>query len=560
LYAAVELLPGTAAEALSRLKDEGLLREVRGDLEFRNELMRAQAYYAVAFPTRQHLHKRVGDLLSERDLNGDPAFALEIAWHYLRGECGDRAIPFAHSSAAAFLAVGAPHEAEEVLRALEHAAPSEPVDRRTRLLLAKSLVDQSKAGPALPIIDDLSVDKGLSLHEYAEVAMLRASAEYSLNREPGAKYCETAKSALAAAKNTGDATLISQALFECARAGTEEGLTELVHAAEAGIQELASTVDIDAMPMAILTKAFCRFFFWDPTASLSYLKRVEQLGSYQANAAHLAFIHSGVGISNFFLCRFEDAYTAFLRALELARKVGDDARVSQIAANLCTVQMNRGLCDQSIKYGEMSIRSGESSSSSTLLITYTNSMDAYILLGQEDAALNCLENARKWLIPERRWKLRCAFFVEAASFALVQRNYALALDLIAQLETITRGREDAVPMPGPYWKLRVFRMAHLGQSSEAQGVLRSFATRLQTTCPFHYLDILAAKAWLEARQDGRLSVQTEEELGVFESIGATGRRALLTCQGFLPPVTSLVAMPELSTNPATSRDRYGLRI
>jgi DNA-binding SARP family transcriptional activator len=64
LYTAIDLSPGQAAEALSRLKDEGYLRDVSGELEFRNELIRAQAYYAVAGTTRQHLHRGVARLLS----------------------------------------------------------------------------------------------------------------------------------------------------------------------------------------------------------------------------------------------------------------------------------------------------------------------------------------------------------------------------------------------------------------------------------------------------------------------------------------------------------------
>src|SRR5439155_1361236 len=43
LYEVVELSPAAAGEALSRLKEEGFLREVHGGLEFRNELIRAQA-------------------------------------------------------------------------------------------------------------------------------------------------------------------------------------------------------------------------------------------------------------------------------------------------------------------------------------------------------------------------------------------------------------------------------------------------------------------------------------------------------------------------------------
>ncbi|PYP59470.1 MAG: hypothetical protein DMD44_05145, partial [Gemmatimonadetes bacterium] len=41
LYEVVDLSPAAAGEALSRLRDEGVLREVQGGLEFRNELIRA---------------------------------------------------------------------------------------------------------------------------------------------------------------------------------------------------------------------------------------------------------------------------------------------------------------------------------------------------------------------------------------------------------------------------------------------------------------------------------------------------------------------------------------
>jgi len=42
LYGVVDLSGAAAGEALSRLKEEGLLREVQGGLEFRNELIRAR--------------------------------------------------------------------------------------------------------------------------------------------------------------------------------------------------------------------------------------------------------------------------------------------------------------------------------------------------------------------------------------------------------------------------------------------------------------------------------------------------------------------------------------
>jgi len=541
LYSAIDLTPGQAAEALSRLRDEGYLREVSGDLEFRNELIRAEAYYAVAGSTRQFLHRRVAELLVNNHLGDDKAVSLEIAWHHLKGGDIARAVPFALEGSEAVLAVGAPHGAEEILRAITHLKHQ---SKTVRLLLAKALVDQSKVEPALPIIEELSSEPGLTDQERAMVSLLRASAEFLLNRDHGNKYGEVAKVALEAAQRSGDVDLIAKALFECARAGSEEGITELIEAAEAGIEELKDTTDIATLPMATVTKAFCRFYLTDPRGALQHLHMVAQRGSTTTNAAQLAFVYSGIGIANHFLCQMELACDAFKKALEYARKVGDDTRVSQIAANLCTLYMNRGDYEQSIRFGEMGLRFGEASSSTSLLTTYTNLMDPYILTGREEAAMQCLEKARQWLASGRRWKLRCAFLVEAASFALVQRNNALALDLIAQLDTLAKGRENAVPMPGPFWKLKIFREFHRGNEEEAHRIIAEFSTPWRKRCPFHYLDILAARAWLE-RQLGQFSEQTESELKLFDRFGANGRRALFTMQGFLTPAPASNRSPSL---------------
>src|SRR5881394_890437 len=142
LYSAVGLSPGQAAEALSRLRDESYLRDVSGDLEFRNELIRAQAYYAVAAATRQHLHRRVAEILVENQVSNDKAICLEIAWHLLRGNDVSRAIPFAIEGAEAALAVGAPHGAQEILEAVLSQNDDSKKKRRLSLLLAKALVDQ----------------------------------------------------------------------------------------------------------------------------------------------------------------------------------------------------------------------------------------------------------------------------------------------------------------------------------------------------------------------------------------------------------------------------------
>ena len=535
LYSAVGLSTGQAAEALSRLKDESYLRDVTGDLEFRNELIRAQAYYAIAVASRQHLHRRVASLLAESHSQDDKTVCLEVAWHHLRGNDVSRAVPYAIEGAEAVLAVGAPHGAQEILEAIVALDHLSGRLKRLRLLLAKALVDQSKGARAVTIIDQLCAEPDLDVRERAEVAMLRATAEFQLNRESGERYCEVATSALEAAKNTGDAKLIAKALFECARAGTEEGLSNLIRAAEDGIDVLTETTDIANLPMGILTKAFCRFSLGHPSEALRQLEEYLQVSSAKANAAELAFLHSGMGIANHFLGRIDDAIRSQLTALNYANRVGDDARVSIIAANLCTVHMNRGDYDESVRYGQMSVRHGEASSSSGLMISYTNLMDPYMLMGQPDVAVECLERARKWLGPERRWKLRLTFFVEAASFALMSRNVGLALELISQMENLARGREKAVLMPGVYWKMRTFKMAHVGRTDEAYATISQQAASWRNRAIFHYLDILAAKSWLEMREAGELSAETRQDLGLFDTLGLTGRKKLLTLQGFLSP-------------------------
>ena len=535
LYSAIELSPGRAAEALSRLRDEGYLREVSGDLEFRNELIRAQAYYAVAGATRQHLHRRVADLLAQNHPHDDKAISLEIAWHHLRGGDALRAVPFAIAGAESVLAVGAPHGAEEILRAILDLNDHLENPKKVRLLLAKAYIDQSKAEPALPIIEQMVNDAQLTLQEQAEVAMLRASAEFLLNKEPADKYCEVVRGALQCARKSADLMLIARALLECARAGTDQGLTELVTIAQDGIRGLEQTADIGDLPTAVLTKAVCRMFFHDYAGCLDDLQSFVARNKCQANAAQMALVHSGLGLALCILCRMEESFEAYKAAFELTKQVGDDSRMSVLAANVCVLQSARGLYDDAIRWGEESVCLGEASKSNALQMAYSSLVDPYLLIGKQSEAVACMEKARAWLGPRRRWKFHCAFVMGNASFAMMQGNIAMALDLIGQLDGLTRGREDAVPIPGSYWKFKIFKEVQLGRLEEAQQLVRKSTSLLRDKSPLNYFDVLASRAWLELRTQGAYSSQTIRELEEFEEVGALGRRALLVAQGFLDP-------------------------
>src|SRR5439155_3749066 len=311
---------------------------------------------------------------------------------------------------------------------------------------------------------------------------------------------------------------------------TEQGLIELLTLAEQEIEQLREKVDISTLPLAVVAQLLCRLDT-DPNGCLRDLLQAAKVTSAKANAAEMAFLYSGIGLVSINLCRLKDAYDACLRAFELARRVGDDERMSVLASNLSVIQVARGFYGDAIGWGEHSAELGEHARSSALQMAYTNLADAYVLVGRESDAVAAIERAREWLVPKRRWKFHCGFLVVNAAFSLIRGNVGLALDLIRQLEVVSRGKERAVPIPGAYWKLRVYKEAHLGSLEEAYRLAQDATKQFRDVSPLHYLDILAAKAWLEIRMNGENRPETLRDLCIFEQLGAFGRRELLTAQG-----------------------------
>jgi tetratricopeptide (TPR) repeat protein len=283
----------------------------------------------------------------------------------------------------------------------------------------------------------------------------------------------------------------------------------------------------------------------------SFTKAAEAASTGDSNRALLSYALSGVALALTYLGQLREARKIFLNALELARRVGDDARASMITANLCTVEFSRGHYDEAVRYGEMSVKLALATSRSNpfLVVNHTALADAYVLTAREDKALQCIETAAAYLGSERRWKIRCAFLEERAAFALIQRNLHYALDLIAQVEALARGREEAVPGAGSYWKLKLFKEAHFGKGAEALAQASTLAEVFRAKCPFYHLHLLAVKAWLEVRLLGRYTDRTQVDLEMFEKFESPGIRALLTAQGFLTPAPA----PPASGSVATAR-------
>jgi len=535
LYEVVGLAPAAAGEALTRLLEEGFLREVHGGLEFRNELIRAQAYYAIAGPARQHLHREAGSVLAQRKVGDDPRSSnLEVAWHFLRGGDPGRSLTYAIEGAGAAMQVGAPYESEQVLSALLHQPCGKEHSERIQLLLARALVDQSKADDALPILGELVVSAGLTSRTLAEVTQMRAAAIYLVNRDVGESHCQAAAQALAAARTTDDVELIARALFEYARSGAQSGDEDRVLAAKKEIDNLLEDDNARQVPILHTAQGFCHYFLFDARASAASLDVARGLLAESPRVTELSYVLNAYGSCRYHLCDFAGARQSYIAGLRLAKRVGDDSRASIISGNICALLTTVGEYDGAIEAGRESVQLGTRALNHPLLMTCLTSLaEAFILAGDRTQALDHLERAERWVKDQRSWSANMEFFCQGACVALLMGNLSLALSLIGSAEEHAWGKERCVPNPGVFEKLRVFRAAHVGGVELAPPIAKSARAKFRVRHPLYYLTVLAAAAWLERRTLGCNTPETLAELEVFDTPSLRGYRALQVAQGFL---------------------------
>jgi DNA-binding SARP family transcriptional activator len=533
LYEVVELSPAAAGEALSRLTEEGLLREVQGGLEFRNELIRAQAYYAVAGPARQYLHRQTGDLLAGRREEEGRTGHLEVAWHFLRASEPMRALPIGLRGAHAALRVGAPYEAEQILTALLTTVPGSAT-RECELPLARALIDQSKANRALPVLEKLCSKGDLAVRDLAEATRLRAAALYLAGSDAGAQYNRAADIALTAAIKTNDAALIADALLEFARSGLESGEDARVGVASRELGRLLENPANQRLSNAWYALGYCLYYNYDLRGASHCFDTAVQLLSSSPNIVARSLAYNAVGVCRYSLCEFSPANDSLTVALELAKRMGDDYRVSMTAANLTTLYMLAGRFAEAVKFGHLSIEVGAALQSHPRMASaYSNLAEAYALSGDRDKALEYSNRSQRWVQTQGSWRAQIEVLCESANMALVMGNLPLALSLIQSLENAASGRERAVPEAGMFEKLRLFRLAHQAGIEEAYSAARQNRERFLDRHPVYFLEAVAALAWLEKAKHGSLTPQTKEELSRFDEWGATGLKAALEAQGFL---------------------------
>jgi|SRR5690348_3344907 len=530
LYQAAGVTPIAASNALARLMEEGFLREVQGGLEFRNELIRAQAYYAIPASGREHLHRAAGEALA-RGADDRGRTDLEIAWHFIRGRAAERAVEFGLRGAERCLERGAPREAEEVLKAI-------PVDVSgaspgASILLAQALLDQSKAEEATPLLDGLRLAENINGGNQARVATMRATAEYILARENGTKHSEAAEEAFRAAREVGDARLAARSLFLLARMHGEMGSEVGLRRTKVLVDDLTSLPEYAEQPMLHLAAGYCEFM--DGSAKLAGTLAEKALALVEASRrqADQVTILNGIGVCRTHSGDLRGALIPLNRAYALAIAHGDDGTACTVATNLSMVFNNLGEEHAAIRMGEESVALADRVLGHPRgILPLTNLASAYLLAGRTDLARSVLDRAAAQIHGENHWEPRLVLLDQMACLALTLGRTDEALGHIDNLIQLT-GSNPFPPNPGAVERLRIFHTFHTEGSKaafeRADTALHKFADKDL----LFYLDAACSLAFVEKTSAGAYSPQTKKALDLLESLGLLGMKKHLKNQGFL---------------------------
>jgi DNA-binding SARP family transcriptional activator/tetratricopeptide (TPR) repeat protein len=532
-YQIIGCSEGEALSRLSQLLETRLLREVAGQLEFRNELVRAHAYYEVPSTLRLELHRRVAKLL-ERLAEDQPPHELEIAWHYIIGRDPHSAARYALAGAERSLTEGAPREAELILRALSRDQLDPQTSRQAMLVLGSALMGQSKAEEALPLLEELLADEQLPKREMARAVRLYASAMYLLNRNSTAKHSEIAERALQVARECGDNELLAHALFECARAGVESGRVELVATCREELHRTLISPSEDVPPIAYFADAYCSHFLLDIEQALESAQRAVTGLATRKNIGELALGYNALGNCEMAGCRFEEALEAYSKALTLWKTVGDDYRMSLTHYNLGATHMMGGDFNKAVQDFQESLAIGKRAPAQPVLSwTWSSLALAHLVQDQRSSAIECLEALKHWMQSGRSWVMNMEYYCGAAEIELAIGNENEALRLISQAEQELQGRGYLFISQGTLERLRVFLAYHTQGPEAATSLAEEFMNRFRGHHQLAHLEAVAALAWIERKMTGRYSTATERELQLFDKHRAAGKRAILIAQGFL---------------------------
>jgi tetratricopeptide (TPR) repeat protein len=433
--------------------------------------------------------------------------------------------------AEAALAVGAPHEAEQMLEVLVGHDVGQVHFKKARLLLAEALVHQSKAHRALAVIKELDDAAALHANELAEMTRLRATAEYLVAKDD-AGYAGTAERSLEAAIAAGEIRLVTRALLEFARSGVETGNVTRVRHALQQIDDIGSSASSADLSTVHYTRAYCLFHLGYLAEATNALKVAMQLGNASRNGVEYSKVLTALANCHHLMCDTASALARGYEALEVAKRVGDYSRCSVITGNLSSIHFVRAEYRDAVERGTESLKlAAESMIQPFLLSTYNTMAFAYAMLGEHKASEENFAAGSRWTGGVPRWRIRLQYALEAAEFELMKRNLSAALGRFQEAEAL---RPDVlVPFESHYQPLRMLWLWHARNVEDAMRFIRQQVDNLRHRIPLTFLTAAAGMAWLESVTGAQPSDDSTEAMSDPRWEAIPGRRALLEAEGFV---------------------------
>jgi tetratricopeptide (TPR) repeat protein len=395
-------------------------------------------------------------------------------------------------------------------------------------------MSQSKAQEALPHLEDQLADSGASRAEVAQAAWMYAKAIYLLNRDTGSRHTEMAERAVQVARESQDKEILSRALLECARAGVESGSEHMIWKARKELRESVLASTDSPPPVTHYVDSFCSYHLLDIGTALVAAERAVEGLVKEGSIWEVELAYTALGNCNAALCRFERARSAYDRALQLSKKMGNDCRISIVSSNLCASYLMSGDTEHAIPYGEESLRAGRvAPTQPTLVNTLSNLAFSYALSGHVKKTCDCLHLLRDWIQDRRSWTLTMECRVAIAEIELALGNRTEALTIVAEAQRETQQRNRVFAAQGAFERLTVLLAHHTDGPEAAMALSQALLARYRNRHILAYLEAVAGAAWAEKMLMGAYSEKIREELRLFDRYHAKGKRALIAAQGFL---------------------------
>jgi DNA-binding SARP family transcriptional activator/type II secretory pathway predicted ATPase ExeA len=518
LYQIVDLGLGATGQAMSGLRSLRLLRETEERLEFVNELIRGHTYLSIPKPMRTALHGEVVARLLAAEEKGRGVPGLEIAWHLIRAGRRDEATPYLLRGARESMRGGAPHEAERGLSTAMDRL-QEPDRSEALLLLGEALQEQGRMQESVEFLDGVSDSARPAVLSRRNV--LRLSAQYRIGGRSNEELLEIAMRILDVGKVAQEPNTRLRAFWIAASLFRHHPEADLLDTVWCELEkESWGDLSIEDKAEYALGRATCLYSRGEKEDSLETINGI--IGDLEsqgvANSVFLllvmglAVVHAGLG-------DYRASELIAVKALKVARKMGEERRMPMIAGNLALAHGRLGDTDAQLHWANWAAARTKPGVD-VFLVHQVHYLRAhgYAVQGRSPEALAALSEGQREVGSHLPPYLRQAWHLRSADVLALLGREAEALHAARGGVSRESGGLRAISFAGQYGRWSA-RLAVAGICDEA-AVRRELIALLDRQCVLDRMDqaeVLNAKVWLDARTG---VVDEDERREMWRRLGA----------------------------------------